>query len=162
MNEDLPWSADTVALDQARREPSSHKPASYQLPRPRLSTIALRPVALVTLAIVAVVSLIVVAERGSPLKMAPIRKVANPAPSIAVKHARRVPTLPLEEPLDVVKTQIRRPKRPHEGRHGPKVRTATDALDESEPIVEPAPEPEPIPEAAPTPESTPPGVEFGL
>jgi hypothetical protein len=156
------WDADTVEIGRRRREPSHPDPPRRWSARPKLPTIALRPVALVTFAIVGVVALIVVAGDRSGSQKAPLREVVDSAPRVAVKQAPRVPTRARRpEPGRVAKLQVRRKGA---SQHETEARAATQAPDASKSSTEPTLEyvPPPAPEQKPLPAPTPPATEFGL
>lgn len=168
MSEDRSWGADTVAFGRASREPSRPAPPSGRPARPKLPTIALRPLALVTVAIVTVVALIVAAGGGSDSQKAPIREVADPAPRVVVEQAPRASTrVRRREPRDAMKPHARRAEaRQLKPKGEQKASAATQAQAAPEPSAEPTPEylppPAPEPPAPAPPAPTPPAAEFGL
>ena len=155
MSEDRSWGADTVAFGRASREPPAPAPSSAPPARPKLPTIALRPLALVTVAIVAVAALIV-AGRGSDSQKAPIREVADPAPRVVVKQAPRVRR---REPRDVAKPRVHEKGAGQlENERGAETKRETQAPPTPEYV--PAREPEtPSPQPPPP---TSPAAEFGM
>lgn len=161
MSEDRSWGADTVAFGRASRE-ASPAPQPARPGRPKLPTIALRPLALVTFAIVAAVALIIAAGDGSDAQKAPIRGATDPAPRVVKEQAPRVHR---PEPRDAMK--LHGPQA-DAAQHGRKREPVESAVTQGQTVPEPPAEPEPeyvappAPEPASPPTPTPPAAEFGL